>query len=75
MTTEIAGVGADAATWNADLKDKYVLFKNCSPFTYCIREINSTQIDNGGDMNVVISMYNAIEYSNIYTKTEILKQH
>ena len=32
---------------------KKVIFKNCAPFTNCIREINNTQIDNGNIGNIV----------------------
>ena len=45
------------------------VFKNCAPFTNCISEINNTQIDNAKDIDVVIPMNNAIEYSNNYSKT------
>ena len=45
------------------------VFKNCAPFTDCVREINNTQIDNAKDINVVMPMYNFIEYSDNYSKT------
>ena len=38
-------------------------------FTDCIIEINHTQIDNAKDVDVVMPMYNLIEYSNNYSKT------
>ena len=40
--------------------DKEVVFKNCTPFTDCISEINNTQIDNVKDIDVVIPMYSLI---------------
>ena len=46
-----------------------VIFKNCSPFTNCIRKINNTQVDKAKEIDVVMPMYNLIEYSNNYTKT------
>ena len=46
-----------------------MVFKICSPFTNCISEVNNTQIDNAKDIDVVIPMYNLIEYSNNYSKT------
>ena len=46
-----------------------VVFKNCAPFTNCIRELNNTQTDNAKDIDVVIPMYNLIEYSNNCSKT------
>ena len=65
----ITGTGADAAAGQADERDKGVAFKNCAPFTNCISEINNTQVDNAKDMNIVMSMYNLIEYSDNYAKT------
>ena len=55
-----------AATNNSNKK---VIFKNCAPFTNCISEINNTQIDNAKDIDIVMSMYNLIEYSDNYAKT------
>ena len=49
--------------------DKKVIFKNCAPFTNCISEINNTQIDNAKDIDIVMPMYNLIEYSDNYAKT------
>ena len=46
-----------------------VVFKNFAPFTNCISEINNTQIDNAIDIDVVMPMYNLIEYSDNYSKT------
>ena len=49
--------------------NKDVIFKNCPPFTNCISEINNTQIDNVKDIDIVMPMYNLIEYSDNYAKT------
>ena len=53
----------------ADNINKKVIFKNCAPFTKCISEINNTQIDNAKDIDIVMPMYNLIEYSDNYAKT------
>ena len=53
----------------ADERDKSVIFKNCAPFTKCISRINNTDIDNGKDIDIVMPMYNLIEYSDNYPKT------
>ena len=42
---------------------------NCAPFTDYISEINNTQADNAKEIDVVMSMYNLIEYGDIYSKT------
>ena len=57
---------ADAAANNTNKK---VIFKNCAPFTNCISEINNTQIENAKDIDIVMPMYNLIEYSDNYAKT------
>ena len=59
-----AGAGAAANNIN-----KKVIFKNCAPFTNCISEIYNTQIDNTEYIDVVMPMYNLIEYTNNYSKT------
>ena len=68
-TITITGAGADAAARQADERDKGVTFKNCAPFTKCINRINSTEIDNAKDINIVMPMCNLIEYSDNYSKT------
>ena len=59
-----AATDADANNTN-----KKVLFKNCTPFTNCISEINNTQVDNAKDINVIVPLYNLLEYSPAYAKT------
>ena len=49
--------------------NKKVIFKNCAPFTNCISRINNTQVDDASYIDVVMPMYNLIEYSNNYLKT------
>ena len=68
-TITIAGEGADAAARHADERDKGVVFKNCAPFINCISEINNTQLDNARDIDIVMPMYNLIEYSDNHPKT------
>ena len=53
----------------ANNTNKKVIFKNCAPFTNCTSEINNTQIDNAKDIDIVMPMYNLIEYSDNYAKT------
>ena len=49
--------------------NKKVIFKNCAPFTNCISKINNTQKDSAKDIDIVMPMYNLIEYSDNYAKT------
>ena len=46
--------------------NKCVMFKNC-PFVNCKSEINKTEIDNAKDIDIVMPMYNLIEYSDTYS--------
>ena len=46
-----------------------LIFKDCAPFTKCISRINNTEIDNAKDIDIVMPMYNLIEYSDNYSKT------
>ena len=46
--------------------DKEVIFKNCAPFTNCISKINNTQIDNAEYIDIVMPMYNLLEYNDNY---------
>ena len=65
----ITGRGADVAVRQADVRDKGVAFKNCAPFANFISEINNTQVYNAKDIDIVMPMYNLIEYSDNYAKT------
>ena len=68
-TITITGARDDAAARQADERNKGVTFKNCAPFTKCISRINNTDIDNAHDIDIVMPMYNLIEYSDNYSKT------
>ena len=57
---------ADGAAAN-NINEK-VIFKNCAPFTNCLSKINNTQIDNAEYSDIVMPMYNLIEYSDNYSK-------
>ena len=65
----ITRAGDDTAARQADKRDKGVAFKNCAPFTNCISVIDNTQIDNAKDIDIVMPMYDLIEYSDNYAKT------
>ena len=68
-TITITGAGDDAAARQADERNKGVTFKNCAPFTKCISRISNADIDNVHDIDIVMPMYNLIEYSDHYSKT------
>ena len=55
-TLTITGAGADNAVKRLNERNTRVIFKNYSPFTDYIREINNTQIDNAKYVDVVMPM-------------------
>ena len=65
----INGAGDDGVARRADERDKGVTFQNCVPFTKCISRINNTDIDTARDIDIVLPMYNLIEYGDNYSKT------
>ena len=65
-TTTIDREGDDDAAKLLDQRNKGVIFKNCAPFTEFISNINNTQIDDARDKDLVMPMYNLIEYSDNY---------
>ena len=67
-TIAITGAEDDDAAKQLDERNKGVLFKNCAPFTTCLSRINNTDTDNAQDIDIVMSMYNLIEYSIIIQK-------
>ena len=60
----------DTATEGANPnKRKNLIINNCAPFTICISEINNAEIDNPKDIDIIMPVYNSIEYSDNYSKT------
>ena len=54
------------ATGGGDTK---FAFKNCAPFTKCITHINDEHVDNADNLDIIMPMYNLIEYSHNYSDT------
>ena len=49
--------------------EKKLVFRNNAPFINCVLKINGVKIDNVEDLDVVMPMYNLLEYSKNYKKT------
>ena len=47
--------------------DTNVAFKNCAPFTRCVTHINDEHIKAAENLDILMPMYNLIEYSDNYT--------
>ena len=43
-----------------------LVLKNCAPFTKCNLEINDEHVDTAENLDIIMPMYNLIEYSDIY---------
>ena len=52
-----------AAAANANTR---LALKNCAPFTKCNLEINDEYVDTAENLDIVMPMYNLIEYSDNY---------
>ena len=48
--------------------DKKLAFKNIAPFISCVSKTNNTLIDNAEHLDILMPMYNLIEYSKNYLK-------
>ena len=55
--TKVADIAADIAD---------VAFKNCAPFTRCVTHINDEHVETAENVDIIMSMYNLIEYSDNY---------
>ena len=66
--TAANATAANTAHNNA-FSEKKLVFKNNAPFINCISKINGVKTDNAEDLDVVMPMYNLLEYSKNYRKT------
>ena len=49
--------------------DTNVAFKNCAPFARCVIHINDKHIETAENLNILIPIYNLLEYSDNYSDT------
>ena len=52
-----------------DKRDRPLILKNNAPFVSCITKINGELIEDAEDLDIVMPMYNLLEYSKNYRKT------
>ena len=53
-----------------DIRNRFLVFKNNAPCINCISKINDVLIDNAEDLDVVMPMYNLLEYNKIIEKQQ-----
>ena len=58
----------NVTNWNNHVYDKKFPFKNNAPFISFITKINNTLVDNAEDLDIVMPIYNLIEYSKNYSE-------
>ena len=46
-----------------------MIFKNCASFTNFMRKMNNIQVYDAEDIDILMTMYNLIEHSDVYSKT------
>ena len=56
-------------TNDANKINKNLTFKNSGSFRWCMSKINNTFINNEEDLDIVMPMYNLLEYGNNYSMT------
>ena len=52
-----------------DKRNRPLILENNAPFVSCITRINGELIEDADDLDIVMSMYNLLEYSKNYRKT------
>ena len=68
ITVTAPGVN-NGANNTRDKKNRPLILKNNAPFVSCITRINVELIEDADDLDIVMSMYNLLEYSKNYRKT------
>ena len=70
LSITVTAPGANNGANNIrDKRNRPLILKNNAPFVSCITRINGELIENADDLDIVMSMYNLLEYSKTYRKT------
>ena len=69
-TITVTALGANNGANNIrDKRNRPLILKNNVPFVSCITRINGELIEDADDLDIVMPMYNLLEYSKNYRKT------
>ena len=68
ITVTAPGVNNNANSIR-DKRNRSVILKNNAPFVSCITRTNGELIEDADDLDIIMSMYNLLEYSKNYGKT------
>ena len=64
----VSGTIAVAGNHPRDRQNRPLILKNNAPFISCISKINNELIEDAEDLDIVMSMYNLLEYCKNYRK-------
>ena len=67
-TTTVNGI-VNGAENEINRRNRPLILKNNAPFVSCITRINGELIEDADDLDVVMPMYNLLEYTKNYRKT------
>ena len=65
----VNGIITVAGNQPRDRQNRPLILKNNAPFVSCITRINNELIEDADDLDIVMPMYNLLEYSKNYRKT------
>ena len=68
ITVTVPGANNGASNIR-DKRNRPLILKNNAPFVLCITRINGELIEDANELDIVIPMYNLLEYSKNYRKT------
>ena len=68
ITVRALGINNNASNIR-DKRNRPVILKNNAPFVSCITRINGELIEDADDLDIVMPLYNLLEYSKNYRKT------
>ena len=68
-TITVTAPGVNNANNIRDKRNKPLILKNNVPFVSCITRINGELIEDADDLDIVMPMYNLLQYSKNYRKT------
>ena len=63
----VDGTISVTGTVNANTRNKKLTFKNNALFKLCISKISNRSADNAEDLDVIMPMYNLLEYNAKYS--------
>ena len=65
----VKGIVTVEAVNDVSKRNRPIILKNNAPFISCVSKINNELIENAEDLDIVMPMYNLLEYNKNYKKT------